>query len=374
MARVGRIIYFKELMMKNHILRTVSAVTIVFLAGQAPAHLCDNVFRQADKLIVKPETYNIVVKDKATFKIFLQNNMDRGIADISLIPASEAFDFTVNPKQMSIPQNQRTFFEVTMTPKPAVKSGTYTINFRLVGGKDQRLFKSFSMKMDDPGPDRKPTAAAQPAEAAQPAGAGQTAAAGEKSEQHPLVATVKPADARPEIDGQLTDATWKKAAVLSNFSPGSGNQAIYDTTALITFDASDLYLGILCNDDNEELLSDADTLEVILSPPQPRLPSYSIKVTALNVSTLKSIRADGTVGRWPASGISFAVAKAKRAWMLEIAIPFAALGAKAPKSPELWKLRIVRNKAGANAESSYWASDSTGANSTNGMGVVRLQP
>ena len=57
--------------------------------------MSDNVFRQADKLIVKPETYNLVVKDKTTFKIFLQNNMDRGIADISLIAESPVFDFTI---------------------------------------------------------------------------------------------------------------------------------------------------------------------------------------------------------------------------------------------------------------------------------------
>jgi hypothetical protein len=57
------------------------AIEIVFLfASFSYAHLCDNVFRQADKLIVKPENYNLLVKDKTTFKIFLQNNMDRAIA------------------------------------------------------------------------------------------------------------------------------------------------------------------------------------------------------------------------------------------------------------------------------------------------------
>ena len=350
--------------MKNHILRSVSVGVIILIAGQGLAHLCDNVFRQADKLIVKPETYNIVVKDKATFKIFLQNNMDRGIADISLIPDSPAFEFNVNPKQMSIPQNQRTFFEVTMTPKPAVKTGTYTVNFRLVGGKDQRLFKSFSMKMEDAGPNQ---AAQGRTNAPQPA-------AEEKTDQPFLVATAKPTDTRPETDGQLTDATWKKAAVLSNFATGSGDQAIYDTTVLVTFDAAHLYLGILCNDENAELLSDSDSVEVILSRSQPRLPSYSIKVTALNTPSLKTLLPDGTATSWPASGLSYAVAKANRAWMLEIAIPFTALGAKAPKTTELWQLRIVRNKAGSNAEQSYWSADSAGINSAKGLGVIRLQP
>jgi len=102
-------------------------------------HLCDNVFRQADKLIVKPETYNIVVKDQTTFKIFLQNNIDRAIAEISLIAESPAFDFSVTPVKMSVPVSTpndpwKTYFTVTMTPRAGVKTGNYPINFRLVGG------------------------------------------------------------------------------------------------------------------------------------------------------------------------------------------------------------------------------------------------
>lgn len=376
-----------EFIMKKHILRIMSAMAIVLLAGQVMAQLCDNVFRQADKLIVKPETYNIVMKDKATFKIFLQNNMDQDIADISLIPDSLAFDFNVSPKQMAIPQNQRTFFEVTMTPRPAVKAGTFTVNFQLVGGKDQRLFKSFSMKWEDAGSNQAPPAATPGAAtprkqgrpdsrkpAARPAAANLLPIANVPRDTNLLVATARPTGTRPEIDGQLNDATWNKAAVLANFSTASGDQAIYDTTALVTFDAAHLYLGILCNDENAERLSDADSIEAIFTPSKPYSPSYSIKVTALNTPSLKMFLTDGTATDWPASGISFAVEKAKRAWMLELAIPLTALGANAPKNPELWQLRINRTKAGGNTEQSYWSADSAGINSAKGLGVIRLQP
>ena len=78
--------------------RVASAALLAAFCLPAHALLSDNVFRQADKLIVKPETYNLVVKDKTTFKIFLQNNMDRGIADISLIAESPVFDFTIKPE------------------------------------------------------------------------------------------------------------------------------------------------------------------------------------------------------------------------------------------------------------------------------------
>ena len=89
---------------------------LVFSISMAYSHLCDNVFRQQDKLIVKPQNYNIVVKDEATFKIFLQNNMDRAIAEISLLAESPAFEFTVTPEKMSVPRNQRVFFSVTVRP------------------------------------------------------------------------------------------------------------------------------------------------------------------------------------------------------------------------------------------------------------------
>ena len=128
----------------------LQATIFLFLwTAVSHGHLCDNVFRQADKLIVKPETYNIVVKDQTTFKIFLQNNMDRGIAEISLIAESPAFNFTVTPAKMSIPKDQRTYFTVTMAPRAGVKTGNYPINFRLVGG--GRTFKeeSFSLKMEE---------------------------------------------------------------------------------------------------------------------------------------------------------------------------------------------------------------------------------
>lgn len=69
-------------------------------ARTAHAHLCDNVWRQADKLVFKPEVTQLVVKDKASFKIHVQSNMDRGIAkNMRLVGKSEAFDVSVEPER-----------------------------------------------------------------------------------------------------------------------------------------------------------------------------------------------------------------------------------------------------------------------------------
>lgn len=128
------------------------SISILLGTSIVHAHLCDNVFRQPGKLIVKPENYNMVVKEEATFKIFLQNNMDRGIAEISLLADSPAFDFKISPEKMTLPKDQKVFFTVTMHSKDGVKTGYYPIHFRLVGG--GREFESFSLDVQSSAPEK----------------------------------------------------------------------------------------------------------------------------------------------------------------------------------------------------------------------------
>lgn len=372
--------------------RVASAALLAAFSLPAHAHLCDNVFRQADKLIVKPETYNLVVKDKTTFKIFLQNNMDRGIADISLIAESPAFDFTIKPQRMAIQKDQRTYFEVTMSPKASVKTGNYSINFRLVGGDDKRLFKIFSLNMSEseapesaqapkPGAPPKrgkpaevkptgPPAAAKPP----PPDNRPPAPARDNPPEMTLFATGRPTTNRPDVDGTLADPAWKRSAVFSGFSSASGGQAVYDTTALLTFDREMLYLGVLCSDEDASLLGESDFVEIILARKIPNSPAYSIKVTPGNTARFSILHPDRQGGRWIPSGLCYAVSKAGRAWSLELAIPFAAVGAQYPRAAEKWLLRINRNKASGNAEQTYWSADERGANSPKGLGVIELEP
>ena len=366
--------------------RIASAVLLAALCLPARAHLCDNVFRQADKLIVKPETYNLVVKDKATFKIFLQNNMDRGIADISLVAESQAFDFIIKPQHMAIQKDQRTYFEVTMAPKASVKTGNYSINFRLVGGSDKRLFKTFSLPISEseaPGAAPKPGKPVEVNKAGPPPAPEAKPPPRDRQQPEPardnpagktLFAAGRPTTNQPDVDGTLADPTWKQSAVLSGFSSASGGQAVYDTTALLTFDRQMIYLGVLCNDEDVSLLGESDFVEIVLARNYPKSPAYSIKLTPGNTASFSMALPDQQGGRWIPAELAYAVSKAGRAWSLELAIPFAALGTKYPRTAEKWQLRINRNKASGNAEQSYWSADERGANSPKGLGIIGLAP
>ncbi|MFN4228111.1 MAG: sugar-binding protein [Candidatus Ratteibacteria bacterium] len=309
------------------------------------AHLCDNVFRQADKLIVKPEIYNIVVKNKTTFKIFLQNNMDRGIAEISLEPESSAFEIDITPKKLSIPKNSQVFFEVTITPKQGIKTGNYPLKFRLVGG--GREFKSFTLK-----------------------------SLMEKKEiiydsdisKLPVIkATTNP----PIIDGSFADQCWKNATILSNFSSTKGSEAFYKTWVMITFDKDNLYIGVFCKDEFIEKLSHEDTIEINISPPN-QGSGFIVFFSPVGTLTCKKYDAKKQISNLNIEDIKYASIKKENYWSFEMVIPFYLI--KKPKENEIWDIRITRIKTSGTKETSFWARDADGYHQEKGMGKILFIP
>ena len=329
-----------------------TVVLWLFSVPVAYAHLCDNVFRQADKLIVKPENYNMVVKDEATFKIFLQNNMDRGIAEIELLGESPAFDFTITPKKMLIPKDQRVFFTVTMRTRPEVKTGLYPIHFRLVGG--GRQFKSFSLNMQS--------------------GASETEEIRETDVANLLI--VKSTSHKLKLDGELDEELWKNSAVVSNFSSLEGGEAISPTVVLITFDKDCLYFGVYCVGDDSERSSEGDTIELQLATDYSGLAYHSITLPGDGMPSFKKVFTGGRSSLWEGHNIGYAFAKDKKLGIAEVSIPFTALDTEAPTSQEGVKyyMRIVRTNVSGKAETSYWAADSSGYNREEGFGEFILIP
>jgi len=321
------------------------------------AHLCDNVFRQADKLIVKPETYNIVVKDKVTFKIFLQNNMDRGIAEIKLLAESPAFDFQIYPEKMSIPKDQRVYFEVTMIPKPNISSGNYPVTFRLVGG--GRQFKSFNLDITGDAQqkmqEKKETQTQQPVQ--------DTCA----------ILSVKRTNQAPKIDGKMLEECWKNAGIIGNFSlPGKG-KPVYQTVGLITYDSNAIYLGFYCRDNSPEKISEKDKLEIQLSPDASGKNYYSIILTGDGKAMCKKIIA-GTEQPLILNDLKYAISKGISGWMTEIAIPFFSIGSKTPEPGNIWALKIIRTKATGYVEESFWAVDASSYHQENRLGQIVFAP
>jgi len=309
-------------------------------------HLCDNVFRQKDALIVKPETYSLVVKNRTSFKIFLQNNMDRGIAEISLIPESAAFDFAVTPAKMSIPKGEQVYFQVTLTPKTEIRTGNYPVKFRLVGG--GREFKSFTLE-----------------------GLAQEQAGGnvDTSRLPQAGLVLSPA---PVMDGNLNDVCWRNAAILSNFRSQAGPEPAYKTWVLMTFDRSNLYLGIMGKDESTHNLSPEDCIEIILSPGRPDSSGFFMAFYPAGTPRYK--RYDKQIYEWNPHGIRCETVRRENDWSMEISVPLSEIETKYPSEKSLWNVRFTRIKESGTKETSFWAMDTTGYHSEKGLGKIVITP
>lgn len=342
-------------------LRCIMCVCLWALSiSAAQAHLCDNVFRQADKLIVKPENYNLTVKDRTTFKIFLQNNMDRAIAEISLIPESQAFSFTVTPHVMSIPKDARVYFEVTMRPKKSVGSGSYPVNFRLVGG--GRQFKSFSLNtLQDARLGVTPMYSPESKEAE-----GETK---EKAHRPEKLLQVPVAIELPVIDGTFSEALWKKAAVASNFSVIGQGEASSATLALITYDDTNLYIGIYACNAGEERNSLDDTVTIRLTENEHKGEFYEVAIPISGTPRLSRINGNNSVA-WQPQGFKYAVANNDNSWNAEMVIPFTGMQMDEPVNNQVHYIRLTREKTGPKGETSVWSADESGYNTERGFGAV----
>ena len=320
-------------------------IFIFGLIGSSYSHLCDNVFRQQDKLIVKPETYNLIVKDKIKFKIFLQNNMDRGIAEISLIPLSSQFNFIVTPERMSIPKDQRVFFEITMWPKDNIKAGNYPVSFSLVGA--GRQFKTFTLNSTD---------------------------SSNKTIQGPKISSgglkLKRCPTPLLVEGLLNDSSWKNSAVATNFSLLNGGKPKFETIAILNYNDIDLNIGIYCIDNSTNTLTKKDKVEILLSPIKAPCTFYTLTVNATGNAVFTKKIENGPMVNIMSKSVRFAIAKDKKAWAVETAIPFNAIGlAKAPDNSK-WLLKITRVKSNTDPETSFWACDNTGYNDPDGLGQI----
>jgi hypothetical protein len=81
----------------------VLCILCVFAATTAFGHLCNNIYRTPDRLIVKPERDVIAVDKSDDFRIFVQNNYPEAITDVRLTATTDAPGITVQvtPQVMS---------------------------------------------------------------------------------------------------------------------------------------------------------------------------------------------------------------------------------------------------------------------------------
>ena len=127
------------------------SLCVLILSGVASAHLCNDVFDQAeDNLAVKVDIRDgqLRIDEEATFRVYLLNTMDRNIADIDLKVISDEFTGTVTPSDawstfpvLKTTRNggQKEYFDVTLTRNEGVADGEYEIKLKLYNGRDESM-------------------------------------------------------------------------------------------------------------------------------------------------------------------------------------------------------------------------------------------
>ncbi len=139
--------------------KTLLVVACLSFPAAALAHLCNDVFVQArDNLAVKVDVRDgqLRIADKATFRVYLLNTMDREIATIALeVRTGSKFDAQVKPSpdwkraprlQCVRRGGKKEYFEVKLTRKPGVPDGKYKIDLHLYNPKRKsQVFKTVDL-------------------------------------------------------------------------------------------------------------------------------------------------------------------------------------------------------------------------------------
>ncbi|MFC1498819.1 hypothetical protein ACFLS1_10180 [Verrucomicrobiota bacterium] len=308
--------------------------TVLFFMSKADAHICDNVWRQSDKLIVKPEITGLVVKDKASFKVYMQSNMDRGIKDnVRLVGRSEAFDVKVSPSAgHRIKPGKKFEYDVSLALKPGVRSGEYSLRFDAVVG--DRTMRSYTM--DSP--------------------KGKKWAVNEATKV-PIISK-----GVPSIDGSSKDQCWKTASMMPPKSNVEGKVPKSKFIALLTSDQKNMYACINARGKTGQ----KDSIQLLIAPPGSK-DIYKVVITA-----------DGNLSAFLAQdqldarklGITSSVKASDKSWSGELKIPVSAFGSDAKLEGERWKMNVIRKNIQGSGETSFWTGTTQNYSKLEGLGEI----
>ncbi|MEM7586447.1 MAG: DUF5916 domain-containing protein [Acidobacteriota bacterium] len=183
-------------------------------------------------------------------------------------------------------------------------------------------------------------------------------------------------DAPPTLDGDvLNDAAWAKVEPASGFvqtAPDDGEPASEKTEAFIAYDATTLYVGVVCYDDDPEsiVVSDArrdaslantDSLQVVFDTYNDLQSGFLFGTNPAGIEYDGQVTRDGEVQFGTTGGFNLnwdgawevATKIHDQGWSAEFAIPFQTL--RFPKgSPQDWGINFQRNIRDRK-EFSFWA-------------------
>ncbi len=151
---------------------------------------------------------------------------------------------------------------------------------------------------------------------------------------------LSPCESRPIIDGILNDSIWYTASSISSFTqrePNEGVPASESTKVFISFDESNLYIGIRCHESDpgriiaNEMRRDAgiendDRIEILLDTFNDGRNAFFFSTNPLGMQRDGLVRNEGENLNWDWDGIWYCETSTDASgWAAEIAIPFRTL-------------------------------------------------
>ncbi|MHB9038696.1 MAG: family 10 glycosylhydrolase [Armatimonadota bacterium] len=164
------------------------------------------------------------------------------------------------------------------------------------------------------------------------------------------------------IDGNLNDIAWQAAAKVQLSYTNTGDVAPVETTAMLTYDDTNLYVAFQAAEQNMGKLKAAvtkrdgptfydDSVEVFVDPTNRRRTYYHLSTNTLSTRFDQRVFDAQWNSEWQAAAHTGA-----NGYTVEMAIPFSTLGASSPTPGTKWALNLTRNRTTSGAmEYLAWA-------------------
>ena len=116
-------------------MRKILLFASLVIALSAPtlfAHLCNNIYRTPDRVIVKPEKPVVALERSEELRVFVQNNYPAYLHNVRLSARADGDDVTVTVTPESVPQlkaAERTAFTVKLEVKPGTPMKKLALKF-----------------------------------------------------------------------------------------------------------------------------------------------------------------------------------------------------------------------------------------------------
>lgn len=294
---------------------------------------------------------------RKTFKpLAIQSDSDRNVDGELVIPVCNTFSHPVSAEvKWTIPAD----------------AGPWTIeppagNVPIAPGRDGRI--AFHLK------GHAPTQASVPAAEIELASGGQAVFRHRLPVRAVPMTICRKTTAPPTMDGNLTDRTWAEAGGLKEFPiflVGSETGALERIRTAAAYDDQHLYLALeippaLAPAETDEALErddaaifQTDNLQLLIDPTGFEQEYMQFVVTASGAQAGARSYYDSFAGHfvtkrdWNAEWTA-AAASREESWLVELAIPFEALGT-VPDTGDVWRLNLVVNSRGGQEKARTWS-------------------